>query len=186
MEDFEIRFSGSGGQGLQLSAKILSQALNREAKQVSFSQSYEPTSRGGFSRADLVVSDGIADYPLVSSLDYLVVLDQSAFEMSLKLLREDTQVIIDARKVPNPPKGEFKLIELPLSETALNLGNARVANIVTLGALVGISGVCRYENLLEAIRSGVPKKFLDLNLEAVAEGYKMTAPVNSPELVAAS
>jgi len=186
MKDYEIRFSGSGGQGLQLSAKILSSALNMEDKRVSFSQSYEPTSRGGFSRADLVVSEGVADYPLVSLLNYLVVLDQSAFDLSLGLLDENSVVIIDTRKVPNPPKGDFKLVPLPLSEKALSIGNARVANIVTLGALVGMGGICEYDNLLEAIKTGVPKKFLDLNVEAVTEGYKMTAPANPAELKTAS
>ena len=70
----QIRFSGSGGQGLQPVAKILGAVVAADGRHIALSQSYEPTSRGGLSRADLVISEGAADYPLVTQLDYLIVL----------------------------------------------------------------------------------------------------------------
>ncbi len=73
MPDFEVRISGSGGQGILLAGRILADALGHEALNVAQSQSYEPTSRGGLSRADLVASDAEVDYPLASDLDYLVI-----------------------------------------------------------------------------------------------------------------
>jgi len=175
MHDYEVRFSGSGGQGLQLSAKILAHALNLVGKRVALSQSYEPTSRGGLSRSDLVVSDGIAGFPLVTSLDYLIVLDQSALSISLGLLHDQSIVITDTRHVPDPPSGAFRVIPLPLSETAVSLGNERVANIVTLGALIALGDICSYDILEEAVRAGVPPKFQALNLEAVQAGYRMAS-----------
>ncbi len=173
MQDYEIRFSGAGGQGLQLSAKILAHGLNLAGKRIAQSQSYEPTSRGGLSRSDLVVSDGIAGFPLVTSLDYLVVLDQSALDISLGLLKDKSIVIADTRLVPEPPSGAFSVYHLPLSETALKLGNGRVANIITLGVLIGLGDICSYGFLEDAVRAGVPAKFLTLNLEALGEGYRM-------------
>ncbi len=175
-KNFEIRFSGTGGQGLQLSARILAEALNLEGKWVARSQSYEPTSRGGISRSDLVVASGPVDYPLVTALDHLIVLDQSAVPISVALLGRGSLVIADAERVPEPPEGPFERHVLPLVETARGLGSERVANIVALGALIGATGICTYDSLLEAIRDGVPAKFLDLNLEAVAAGHGMTAP----------
>ena len=64
MDTLEIRFSGSGGQGLILAARILAAALVAQGRNVAQSQSYEPVSRGGLSRSDLVISDGEADFPL--------------------------------------------------------------------------------------------------------------------------
>ena len=61
--ELQIRLSGSGGQGLQLSARVLAAAFADEGRIVALSQSYEPTSRGGVSRSDLVVGDGLVDYP---------------------------------------------------------------------------------------------------------------------------
>ncbi len=180
MASLEIRFSGAGGQGLQLSARILAEALNLEGQWVARSQSYEPTSRGGVSRSDLVVSDGPIAYPLVTALDYLVVLDQSAVSVSLGLLGAKTVIVADSRRVPEPPEGGRKVHALPLVKTALRLGNERVANIVALGALIGLGGICGFEALREAVRAGAPAKFLDLNLEACEAGYAMTASKDAP------
>jgi 2-oxoglutarate ferredoxin oxidoreductase subunit gamma len=173
MGELEIRLSGSGGQGLILSARILSEALTLEGRTVAQSQSYEPTSRGGLSRSDLVVGDGVPDYPLVTALDSLLILDQCAAEASAGLIKAGATVIVDTRRVTAPPQGDFALYALPLSETARRLGNERVANIVALGALVELSGVCRRDSLEQAIRARTPKGYLDLNLEAMAAGGRL-------------
>ncbi len=175
MQEYEIRLSGSGGQGLQLAARVLAEALNLEALTVAQSQSYEPVSRGGISRSDLVVSKGTAQYPLVSALDYLIVLDEIAASDSNALLKDGAMVMVDAGRVETMPECHANLHSLPLTETAMKLGNKRVANIVALGALVEISGICSRESCREAIRARVPKRFLELNLEAFDEGTLLAA-----------
>jgi 2-oxoglutarate ferredoxin oxidoreductase subunit gamma len=173
MAELEIRLSGSGGQGLILCAGMLAEALVLEGRTVAQSQSYEPTSRGGLSRADLVVGDDPPDYPLVTALDLLVILDQCAVEASTALLKPGATVLADARRAPEPPRGDFALHRLPLSDTARRLGNERVTNIVALGALVAMRGPCRPESLEQAIRARTPKGYLDLNLEAMREGARL-------------
>lgn len=178
MQEYEIRLSGSGGQGLQLAARVLAEALNIEALTVAQSQSYEPVSRGGISRSDLVVSKGTAQYPLVSALDYLIVLDEIAATDSNALLKDSAVVMIDSGMVETMPevKGKKgKLHSLPLTKAAMKLGNKRVANIVALGALVELSGICSPDSCREAIRARVPKRFLELNLEAFNEGAELAA-----------
>lgn len=182
MSGYEIRFAGAGGQGLQLCAKLLSAALAREGRTVAASQAYEPTSRGGLSRSDMVVSSrGAAEYPLVTALDYLVILDQTAVAASDGLLRDGTLILADARRVTEPPTGKTcDVRRLPFSDTAIRLGSERVANVIALSALVGIAGLCKRETLEQTIRAGTPPKLLDRNIEALREGYAMAdshAPV---------
>jgi 2-oxoglutarate ferredoxin oxidoreductase subunit gamma len=174
-EDVEIRLSGSGGQGLLLSAHILAHALILEGRKVAQSQSYEPTSRGGVSRSDIIVSDGMVDYPLATALDYLLVLDQIAADASGGILKPGATVLVDAARVPTPPEGEFALYVLPFSDTAKTIGNERVANMIALGALAGMSGICSRDALEAAIRTDTPAKFLELNIEALDRGYRMVA-----------
>lgn len=171
----EVRLSGAGGQGLILSARILAEALATTGKTVAQSQGYEPTSRGGLSRADLVIDDKVADYPLVSELDYLVILDQCAVEASKDMIREGAIVVADARDVTEPPTGPFRLVALPLTETAARLGSKRVANIVALGALAGLSDICERGILEDAVRARAPAALLDLNIEALDKGYELAA-----------
>ncbi len=182
-QDIEIRVSGSGGQGLLLSAHILAHALILEGRKVAQSQSYEPTSRGGMSRSDLIVSDGTVDYPLATALDYLLILDEVATGASERLIKPDATVLVDAARVPSPPEGAFTVHSLPFTETARAVGNERAANMVALGALVETSRICSRESLEQAIRADTPAKFLELNLEALQKGYDL---VPAPAEVAAS
>jgi len=174
VKDFEIRFGGSGGQGLQLSAKLLADALIREGRKVARSQSYEPTSRGGLSRADLVVASESIDFPLVTALDYLVLLDRSPVSISLPLLKQGALVIADARRAADIPGGDYYVHVVPLSETALALGNERVTNIVALGVFAGVANMCGFDTLEQVIRNGVPPRFVDLNLRAFARGMELS------------
>jgi len=171
----EIRLSGSGGQGLILSARILAECFLRQGRKVAQSQSYEPTSRGGLSRADVVVSDDVPDYPLATALDYLVVLDQCAVEASRGMIRDDALVLVDAERVSTPLQGPFRTVSLPFIERARRLGNERVANIVALAALVELGGLLPEGLLEEVVRARAPKRYLDLNLDALAAGRALAS-----------
>ncbi len=171
--EFEIRFAGSGGQGLQLSARILAKALNTEGKHVSLSQSFEPTSRGGLSRSDLVVGTEQPDYPLVTALDYLIILDQIGTELPPSLIRPHRLIIADRRRVENLPEGDFDVHLLPLSETALSIGSERATNIVALGGLLGLSDICKSDSLRDSVQNSVPQRFQQLNSDALTKGAQL-------------
>ncbi len=178
-KNHEMRFSGAGGQGLQLCAKIFSRALTGEGYHVSMSQSYEPTSRGGLSRADIVACDGAPDYPLTTELDTVLILDQAAANASDGIIRDDAMVIVDPRRTKNPPKGNFKIIELPLSETAISLGSERVTNVVATGVIAELSADIELGIVEQALRAMSPKKFIDLNMDALQAGVDLARRVKS-------
>ncbi len=92
---YEIRLSGTGGQGLGLGGKMLAAALSSDGLHVAQSQSYEPTSRGGMSRSDLVVTHETADYPLATALDYLLILDTRAMSISEGMINDNAVVLVD-------------------------------------------------------------------------------------------
>jgi len=170
---FEIRLSGTGGQGLGLGGKMLAAALSSEGMHVAQSQSYEPTSRGGMSRSDLVVTPETADYPLATGLDYLLILDTKAMSTSEGMINDDAVVLVDEELVPNPPEGDFKVYALPLSKTAISLGNLRVTNVVSLGALIALGDICSIETMEAAIKRVTPKKYAQMNLDAVRAGFEL-------------
>lgn len=170
---YEIRLSGTGGQGLGLSGKMLAAALSSDGLHVAQSQSYEPTSRGGMSRSDLVVTPEIADYPLATALDYLLILDQRATSISDGMIKNKAVVLVDEELVSDPPSGDFQVHALPLSKTAISLGNLRVTNVVSLGALIALTEICSLSTLEAAIERTTPKKYAQMNLDAVRAGYQL-------------
>ena len=161
--------------GLILGMHILFRALGLEGKRVAQSQSYEPTSRGGFCYSDLIVTDDPSDYPLVTGLDMIAGLSQVGLDRSLALVKPNALVIVDERLVAEPPNGFSRLHVLPISQRAIALGSPRIANIITLGALARLTEVCSKDSLETAVRLETPKKFADLNLAAVQEGFALAA-----------
>jgi len=61
-ERYEIRLSGSGGQGIIMAAIILAEAAGvYDGKHVCQSQSYGPEARGGTSKAEVIIFARIGD-----------------------------------------------------------------------------------------------------------------------------
>lgn len=175
MQRTEIRLAGSGGQGLILGMHILFRAFGLEGRRAAQSQSYEPTSRGGFCYSDVIVAEDAADYPLVTQLDMIAGLSQIGVDRSMALVRPGALVVVDERLVPQPPRLGFDLHVLPISARAVHLGSPRIANIVALAALVRFSGIVSRQALEEAVRIETPKKFAAMNLAAVAEGFSISS-----------
>ena len=115
--------------------EILFRALALEGRRAAQSQSYEPTSRGGFCFSDLVVSEDFGDYPLATRLDMVAALSQIGLDRSLALIKPGALMIVDERLVPDPPEGDFDLHVLPIAARAVEVGSPRIANVVALGAL---------------------------------------------------
>ena len=172
--EIEIRLCGIGGQGLLVAGAILAEALTLEGLRVAQSQSFEPTSRGGMSRTDMVASDGAIDFPLATVLDCALILDQVAAGPTAGLVKPRGLVLLDRDRVPRAPNGDFALHSLALCESAKGLGDARVANLVGLGALTRLAELCTDASLDRAIRSTSPTRFVDLNLEAARAGRSLT------------
>ncbi len=171
--EIEIRLCGSGGQGLLVAGGILAEALVLEGLWVAQSQSFEPTSRGGMSRTDLVGSEGAVDFPLVTALDCALILDDVALAPTTGLVKRGGLVVVDRERVARAPDGEFSVRSLALQETATALGDARVTNLVGLGALTRLGELCGDAALDRAIRSTSPPRFVELNLEAARAGRSL-------------
>lgn len=170
---YDMRLSGSGGQGLVFAGTILSEALGvYEGKNVSQTQSYGPEARGGASRSDIVFSSGDIYYPKALKLDLLLALTQESCDTYYMNLKDDGILLIDSDLVDQPPARE--VTSLPFTRTAKeNLGTPVVANIIALGAIVSLTKIVSRESLIEAIKSKSPKAMLDLNLRAVALGFDL-------------
>jgi 2-oxoglutarate ferredoxin oxidoreductase subunit gamma len=174
MNRYEIRFSGSGGQGLILAGKILAEAAaiydGRNAVQT---QSYGPEARGGASKAEVVISDGEIDYPKALKLDVLLSLTQVSCDKYSVDLKSSGILIVDSGAVTETPAGDFEVYSIPITEIAVEkVGKAVVTNIVALGILTKIAGVVTEESMRKAILARVPKGTEELNMKAFDEGLK--------------
>ena len=100
LDRYEIRLSGSGGQGLVLAGIILAEAAGiYEGKNVVQTVSYGPAARGGTSRADVVISDQEIDYPKAMGVDILLAMTQMASDESISDLKPSGVLVVDSQLV---------------------------------------------------------------------------------------
>jgi len=172
---YEIRLSGEGGQGIVLAGVILAEAAAiYDGKNATQTQVYGPESRGGASKAEVIISDEEIDYPKAMSVDLLLALTQAAADKYGREVRPSGIVILDSSKVVTPPRGSFAAHSLPIIETAKEaVGKTMVANIVSLGAIVGLSKVVSRQSIERAILARVPKGTEDLNRRALEAGFAL-------------
>jgi 2-oxoglutarate ferredoxin oxidoreductase subunit gamma len=167
---YEIRLSGSGGQGLILAGIILAEAAGvYDRKYVAQSQSYGPEARGGASKAEVVISDEEIDYPMATRPDLLLAMNQSACDAYYYDLKPEGMLVVDSTLVTNPPT--TKAVRIPFTQLARQeLGREVVANIVALGALATLTKVVSPEALETAVLSRVPPGTEELNRRALKLG----------------
>ncbi len=169
----EIRLVGEGGQGLILAGIILAEAAAiYDGLNAVQSQSYGPESRGGASKAEVVISDGEIDYPKVSSPDVLLVMTQEAFDRYSRDLKPEGILVADSGHVCGGTDLSVKVCRVPITTLATEqVGKTIVANIVALGLITGLSGVVSREAVTEAVMHRVPRGTEELNLKALKVGF---------------
>ena len=167
----EVRFGGSGGQGVILMGVIVAMAATRDHRYVVQTQSYGPEARGGYSRSDVIISDRPIDYPELERADLLIGLSQEAVSSYSPLLHPDGILIYDSENVTELPAFEGTSFGVPFARLAVEeTGRRQTANILTLGAVAGITGVVSVESLRKAVLGMVPAGTEEVNAKALNRG----------------
>ena len=170
----QISLSGTGGQGLILAGIILAEAAILDGKEAIQTQSYGPEARGGASKAEVLISNNAIDYPKVLNADILLVMSQEACNKYSSLIGPGGKMIVDTSLVWDIPEVAGKIIPLDITRAAKEeLGKEMVANIIAMGALVGLTKAVSWEALKAAVLARVPKGTEDLNLKALELGLNM-------------
>jgi len=173
-ERYEIRFSGAGGQGLITAGIILAEAAAIiEGKSALQSQSYGPEARGGASKSEVIISDGPIDYPKATIVDACLAMTQEAADKYANGIKKGGLLLLDDDFVKKEPEGDFTVYRLPIMRMAKeDIGRAIVANVIALGAVIGMTGVVSREAGEEAVVRRVPAAFKELNQKAFSLGYE--------------
>ena len=171
----EIRFSGSGGQGILLAAAIVAEAAAAQGEHVVQTQTYGPEARGGASKAEVIVAHDEIDYPEVLTPDISLVLSQAAYDKYAGDTAAGGLLVYDSGLVdPAGAPESWTLCGLPFTQAAADeLGKTVVANIVSLGAFVAVTEVLPADAVEQAVVNRVPERFRELNAEAFRLGLRL-------------
>jgi 2-oxoglutarate ferredoxin oxidoreductase subunit gamma len=170
----EIRLSGFGGQGIIKMGYIIGKAASIfDGKSATMTQSFGPEARGSACSSQVVVSDDRVLYPYVNLPHILVAMSQEAYTKFESNLDKEGFLLIDEDLVkPGLPAAGVKMYSIPSTRIAEEMGNKIIANIVMLGFFTAVTGLVSAESVRKAIPESVPKRFVDLNLQAFENGYE--------------
>jgi len=174
---YDIRLSGSGGQGLILMGIILAEAIGiHDGKFVAQTQSYGPEARGGSSKAEVVVSDQEIDYPKALKLDLLLAMNQKSCDDYYMDLKPKGILIVDATFVSQVPIP--RAYQIPFTRIARDkFKREMVANIIALGAISKLTPIVSARAIEAAVLARVPKGTEKLNRDALRAGISAAKKV---------
>ena len=172
--DVALKFAGAGGDGAQTIANLACQTAINEGFDSTYIPSYGPESRGGTSYADVHVARDEVLSPAAPTPHVLVAFNAPSLEKFGPTVQPGGTIIYDETVIATPPTLDesIRMIGVPFTKIAHDLGKARVKNVVALGALQAATNLFPPESVIEALRHVLHDKcaLLEINEEAFACG----------------
>lgn len=167
MSHREFILAGTGGQGLIFAAILLAEAAMADGKNVLQTQSYGIASRGGFSSAEVIIDDGEIIFQQVEKPDAIVALTEEAVAKYESWPARGVPLLYDDLLASRRHGKNF--LGYPFTRLADEAKNPDSANLVALGALVGLTAAVGAKNLeaLVGRRFKGPARQLNLCLLAI-------------------
>ena len=177
----EVLWTGIGGQGVQLAAKILALAATAEGREVTSLGTYGGTMRGGNTDATLVIADGpITAPPMVSKAWSAIIAHPRFADPILPKLRADGAVFVDSDLLEGPlPDTKASVVAISATKLAREVDAPKAAALVLLGAFAQATGLVGPEALETGLSQSLPPyrhQFLEANQRALAAGREAVSP----------
>ena len=175
----KIMMAGFGGQGIVVIGNIIARACVIEDKNVTGMVSYGAEMRGGTANATVVVSDEDIASPYVVHPTHAIFLNHPSLDRFETDVVEGGLVLLNTSLMQRDVKRkDLQQINIAATEIAHELGNLRVANIVSLGAFIQHTSLVKMESVEQGIKDLFASKkpeLVDLNLKALVAGAQRSA-----------
>ena len=173
-EDIALKFAGAGGDGAQTAALLVARAGINEGYDATHIPSYGPESRGGTSYADVHIARTEVLSPASPSPHVLVAFNAPSLARFGPAVVPGGTIVYDSSVIADVPalSAGVKVIGVPMTQIASELGRMVVKNVVALGALQAATSIFPEETFLTAIRQALKSRcaMIPLNEEAFARG----------------
>ncbi len=157
--------------------KILAYSGLMEGKHVTWMPAYGPEQRGGTANVTVIVSDRSIASPILSKYDVAIVLNQPSLDKFQPKVKPGGILIYDSNGIVEPPtRNDITVYSIAAMERAAEMRNAKVFNMIVLGALLRVCPIVSNDGLQKALYKSLPErhhKLIPLNMQAVDEGAKL-------------
>jgi 2-oxoglutarate ferredoxin oxidoreductase subunit gamma len=182
----ELIVAGFGGQGVLSLGMTLAYAGMVEGKEISWMPSYGPEMRGGTANCITIIADDKISSPIISLFDSAIVLNQPSMDKFAPRVKPGGLLLYESGNIFKPvTRSDIDIIGIPASTEALLMKNAKIMNMIILGAYLQLKPVVKIESILEALKKVLPEKYhnlLPINLLALEKGATLVKQLNVPVL----
>jgi 2-oxoglutarate ferredoxin oxidoreductase subunit gamma len=174
----ELLLSGIGGQGVQLAAQVLARAAIAEGRSVQMFGSYGGMMRGGNTEATVVVADRAIEAPPTVAVAWSAIFMHHDFSDPTRAkLRPGSLVLVNTTVFEGGfDATEYRVVEVPATDMAVDLGNIMTASMVMLGAYVAATGIVTLDALDRAVAESLPAyrtQHVARNVAAIRAGFEV-------------
>ena len=170
----EIIIAGFGGQGVLSMGKILAYSGIMEGKEVSWMPSYGPEMRGGTANVTVIISDERVCSPILNAFDTAVILNQQSLDKFEEKVKPGGALLYDPNGITHKPtRTDIKIYTIEGAQLASDMGNAKVFNMIILGAYLKLKPIISMDKVKEGLEHSLPErahKLIPLNMQAVEVG----------------
>jgi 2-oxoisovalerate ferredoxin oxidoreductase beta subunit len=142
---------------------------------VSWLPSYGPEMRSGTSNCHVRLSRESIDSPMVSSPNMLVAMNEPSLRKFVASVKPGGWILYNGNAIPEDcARRDVHELSIPFTHVADEIGDARITNMVMLGALLEITGALPQASVDSALRRLVKSaRWYELDERALARGREL-------------
>ena len=175
---FDVVMAGFGGQGVMLIGNLLAYGAMNQGKNVTFFPSYGVEMRGGTANCTVVISDEEIGSPIVGTPKSMIIMNKPSLDKFQPRLEKDGYLIFNSSLIDEKyiNRDDVKVFNVPMNDLAMEIGNSRLANMIAIGAFIGLTKVVDIEILKESLKNVISErnlKFIPDNIKAIEKGLRL-------------
>ena len=172
---YDVFMAGFGGQGILLIGNLLAYAAIKEGMNASYFPAYGVEKRGGAATCTVVISDEEVGSPVIGRPGAALIFNPLSMEKYFSKIKPGGFCLINASLVEDSgqERNDLDILRMPLNEMALEAGDARLVNMVALGAYAAKIPAVSFDSLKAALHDVLPERnhrFIPLNVRAIDFG----------------
>jgi len=170
--ELTVKIAGFGGQGILLMGQLLAEMGLREHMDVSWLPSYGPEMRSGSAHCHVTLSHQRIGTPLISQPEVLIAMNELSLHKFAASVASGGLILYNGARLPEGfSVPQARVVCVPASEIADQLGSAKVANVVMLSALLEETECMPTESATSVLEETVKNpKLLELDIRALKAG----------------
>jgi 2-oxoglutarate ferredoxin oxidoreductase subunit gamma len=172
----EVIVSGFGGQGALFAGQLLAYTGMDEGWQVTWIPSYGPEMRGGTAHCIVIISGEEIGSPIIRQPTIAIVMNPPSMDKYEPLVKVGGLLVVNSTLVrARSERKDIEMVYIPANELAAELGNVRMANVILLGAMLGMREILPLDGIKRTLDLHIPEKrrrIIEPNKRALDRGVE--------------